>query len=603
MIHLSQEVLDLERDKTAQAKEIAILKKRVTKLEQRQSFRAGVFVHDPWELGLSNGIKGIGHVGLGAQGHMECRGKEWYCSCEMQCTGEGVRKGWSFGGIFSYWAVGVLGMGRKGSFSAEKEVSTVEPVFTAGAAITTASVDVSPASPTRRVCTVDDITIAETLVYIKRSVAKDKGKGIMTESEPVQTKTKLQQEQERLSYEAAVRLQEELDEEERQRMARSEVDKTLLEFAAGSSKRGAEEELDQGSSKRQKTGESSKLAEEPRDKDANELSQEELQQMMIIVEREYPLSKGVLTQMLGAKLLVEQDNEMSRELLRKIFMQGFSRCKKFNSKDLLGDQDFGYKDYRQKKRTRWTAWQRNKESVSLLQTAIDEYHEDDANHLNTLEQLNKFKASENPFSNEFLASFRSVCGKQATLLNKLRTRTVEVVKKLDSVKTWRRLSNVIFVTTFSTVLICSVVAAVVAAPALVAALAAAATLVPLGSMGTWVDSLWQKYEKELRYHKNTMNVMKVQSDVFVIKDLENIKAIVDRMEIKMDGMMKSADFVIGEGVEEAVGIGVDEIKNPVKEFARLMDDLSDQSVKSISDIKRATRMILEKLNEHPRITG
>ncbi|GJZ23980.1 hypothetical protein Tco_0561439 [Tanacetum coccineum] len=41
----------------------------------------------------------------------------------------------------------------------------------------------------------------------------------------------------------------------------------------------------------------------------------------MLVEREYPLSKGVLTQMLVAKLLVEQDNEMSRELLRKIFMQ------------------------------------------------------------------------------------------------------------------------------------------------------------------------------------------------------------------------------------------------------------------------------------------
>ncbi|GKC84306.1 hypothetical protein Tco_1140023 [Tanacetum coccineum] len=38
-------------------------------------------------------------------------------------------------------------------------------------------------------------------------------------------------------------------------------------------------------------------------------------------EREYPLSRSVLTQMLVAKLLVEQDNEMSRELLRKIFMQ------------------------------------------------------------------------------------------------------------------------------------------------------------------------------------------------------------------------------------------------------------------------------------------
>ncbi|GJS73823.1 hypothetical protein Tco_0706664 [Tanacetum coccineum] len=233
----------------------------------------------------------------------------------------------------------------------------------------------------------------------------------------------------------------------------SEVDRAVPELAAGSSKRAAEEELDQESSKRQKTGESSELAEEPRDKEADELSQEELQQMMIIVpeqgmnvealqtkypiidweiytegtrkywkiirvgnhtevhhffddmlkafdrddlvmlwslvkekfnsteptddkereiwvelkrlfepdiddelwklqkhihdltwklydscgvhhvstekgidiymlvEKEYPLSRETLTLMLVAKLLVDQDNEMSRELLRKIFMQ------------------------------------------------------------------------------------------------------------------------------------------------------------------------------------------------------------------------------------------------------------------------------------------
>ncbi|GJV19913.1 putative ribonuclease H-like domain-containing protein [Tanacetum coccineum] len=40
----------------------------------------------------------------------------------------------------------------------------------------------------------------------------------------------------------------------------------------------------------------------------------------ILVEIEYPLSRGTLTLMLVAKLLVEQDSEMSRELLRKIFM-------------------------------------------------------------------------------------------------------------------------------------------------------------------------------------------------------------------------------------------------------------------------------------------
>ncbi|GKA60875.1 hypothetical protein Tco_0760282 [Tanacetum coccineum] len=78
-------------------------------------------------------------------------------------------------------------------FDAAKEVST------AGAAVTTASVAVSIASPTRntRVSTADDITMAETLVYIRRSATKDIGK-------------------------APMRLQVELEEEERQRIARAD---------------------------------------------------------------------------------------------------------------------------------------------------------------------------------------------------------------------------------------------------------------------------------------------------------------------------------------------------------------------------------------------
>nr|GEV76744.1 hypothetical protein [Tanacetum cinerariifolium] len=82
----------------------------------------------------------------------------------------------------------------KFDFDAAKEVSTAEQVSTAGAAVTTASINISHASPTRRVSTADDITMAKILVYIRRSAAKRKDK--------------------------AVRLQEEFDEEERKRCAR-----------------------------------------------------------------------------------------------------------------------------------------------------------------------------------------------------------------------------------------------------------------------------------------------------------------------------------------------------------------------------------------------
>nr|GFC92961.1 hypothetical protein [Tanacetum cinerariifolium] len=50
----------------------------------------------------------------------------------------------------------------------------------------------------------------------------------------------------------------------------SEVDRAVPELAARSLKRDAEEALDQGGSKRQKTGESSDLGKEPRDKEAAE---------------------------------------------------------------------------------------------------------------------------------------------------------------------------------------------------------------------------------------------------------------------------------------------------------------------------------------------
>ncbi|GJS82609.1 hypothetical protein Tco_0749150 [Tanacetum coccineum] len=260
-------------------------------------------------------------------------------------------------------------------YTAKKGVSTTKPVSTVGASVSTAGA----------------------------SSAKEKGKAIMEEVETIQTKTKLQLEQERLSYEEALRLQAEIDEEERQRITRvqeeassfnieewddiqarveadeefaqrlqseeremyseakkarllaelinkrkryfaaqraeerrnkpltqaqqrtymsqyiknmgshtlkqlksyssneiknmfetkmrrvhifvlmeSESERVIPELATGSSKRDAEEEPVQESPKRLKTGESS----EPKDKEEEELSQERIQQMMIIVPKQ-----------------------------------------------------------------------------------------------------------------------------------------------------------------------------------------------------------------------------------------------------------------------------------------------------------------------------
>ncbi|GJX12398.1 putative ribonuclease H-like domain-containing protein [Tanacetum coccineum] len=110
----------------------------------------------------------------------------------------------------------------RGGMIMKWKFTTAEDVSTANVPVNTAGVEISTASPKVKTAgvSVDDVA-AEGLVYIKRSAAKrkDKSKAIMEESEPTQTKTKIQQEQERLGFEEAQRLQEQFDEEERKRIA------------------------------------------------------------------------------------------------------------------------------------------------------------------------------------------------------------------------------------------------------------------------------------------------------------------------------------------------------------------------------------------------
>ncbi|GKA33795.1 hypothetical protein Tco_0720224, partial [Tanacetum coccineum] len=96
-----------------------------------------------------------------------------------------------------------LSSGKKG----KKEVTT------ANVELNTASASISTVSPSK-VSTAEDISGAKTLVYIRRSGSKDKRKAIMTESEPKQPTTKLKLRQESAGLEAAIRLQEQLNEEE-----------------------------------------------------------------------------------------------------------------------------------------------------------------------------------------------------------------------------------------------------------------------------------------------------------------------------------------------------------------------------------------------------
>nr|XP_043633514.1 UPF0496 protein At4g34320-like [Erigeron canadensis] len=233
---------------------------------------------------------------------------------------------------------------------------------------------------------------------------------------------------------------------------------------------------------------------------------------------------------------------------------------------------------------------------SSLYTVIDKY-EAHSSDVNILEEFKKFKALDGPFSGEFFELLQHDSMKQVTMFEKLQAQKVELDKKLKSMKTGRILSNVFFWGTCSTVVIGSVVAAVVAASPLVTA-SAAASAVPLGSMGQWVNSLWKEYEQKFRDQREMTSEMQV-GNYIVMKDLDNIKALVDKLEANTEGMLGNVDFEVTTKEQEAVGIMVDEMKSMRNVFEKTIEDLSDHLDKCTSDAKIARTMILKRIIKHP----
>ncbi|GJZ78538.1 hypothetical protein Tco_0643375 [Tanacetum coccineum] len=88
------------------------------------------------------------------------------------------------------------------------------------AQVSTASTFVSTASPQRNAdTTADDLTLAETLMEIRKSAAKDKGKAKMDETESLRKMKQKERVQISRDEEVAQKLQEEFDAAKRQRMA------------------------------------------------------------------------------------------------------------------------------------------------------------------------------------------------------------------------------------------------------------------------------------------------------------------------------------------------------------------------------------------------
>ncbi|GJR85409.1 hypothetical protein Tco_0209420 [Tanacetum coccineum] len=130
-----------EKANTAQAKEIASLKKRVNQLEKRKKSRTSRLKRLR-KVGSASRVESSNDVSLGAQ--EERNDEDILFDVQDDLQGK--------------------------EFVAEKEVSAVDPVTTVGEVVTTANVEVTTASaPTK---TIDELTMAQTLIEIKAAKLK-----------------------------------------------------------------------------------------------------------------------------------------------------------------------------------------------------------------------------------------------------------------------------------------------------------------------------------------------------------------------------------------------------------------------------------------------
>nr|GEV47376.1 ribonuclease H-like domain, reverse transcriptase, RNA-dependent DNA polymerase [Tanacetum cinerariifolium] len=184
----TKKVLDLEEAKTDQAKEIANLNKRVKKLEKKRKSRP---------VGLRRLKKGRMHDAY-MFGVDDLEGNEVIVDVREKIV--------------------------------EKEVSTTDPVTTAGEVVTAASVEDSAAPTTATTTDVDDeLTLAKTLITIKAAKPKDKGKAKMIEPEkPLKKKDQIALNEE-VARKLEAKMKDVMEEEERVAREKDEANKDVIE--------------------------------------------------------------------------------------------------------------------------------------------------------------------------------------------------------------------------------------------------------------------------------------------------------------------------------------------------------------------------------------
>ncbi|KAL5713666.1 hypothetical protein ACHQM5_015721 [Ranunculus cassubicifolius] len=235
----------------------------------------------------------------------------------------------------------------------------------------------------------------------------------------------------------------------------------------------------------------------------------------------------------------------------------------------------------------------------ILQAAIRRLAENPAGeeggYKKVIEDLKWFRSAESHLSEELLKSFEIVYSEHLQMLQRLQAQRIQLDKKMKKLKSWRKTMTVIFAATVVTVLVCSIAATAIAAPplvtAVVAAVGAAAAWIPTEN---WFKRLWKGYEKALQEQREVVSGMQAGTQI-AIRDLDNIRDLVERLETEMMDFLKNIDQSIGLEKGSELHLVIKDIENKVDVFTSNVDELGEYVDAYSRNVRQARAVVQQRI--------
>lgn len=216
------------------------------------------------------------------------------------------------------------------------------------------------------------------------------------------------------------------------------------------------------------------------------------------------------------------------------------------------------------------------------------------NYSETLSKLRDFKEAEDPFSVAMATEFASLHECQQSVIKHLDSNRNKLRDKIDSTKRWRKAWKVMCNAAFVAVLLASVVLAAMSMPPFATvAVAAGCTVIRTGEQ--WVESVWANRLKTLEGAKDA--VVAMSKGELGDRELESVKAMVERIKIGMGSMEEVAWFAMCQSEEEEVAVAmvVEEIEERVGEVEEGIKGVEMKVKACEGEIRKVVAQLLDAI--------